>query len=48
LRFRQGCKGSCSPEITKGLHEGDKVVTFGSFFIDSNHKLKFSDPGETK
>ena len=28
-----------------GLNEGDQVVTFGSFFIDAEHKLKATDAG---
>jgi len=27
----------------KGLNAGDQVVTFGSFFIDSEYKLKSTD-----
>ena len=48
IEIETGLQGELLTEITKGLNEGDKVVTFGSFFIDSNHKLKYSDPGETK
>jgi hypothetical protein len=35
-----GLKGELYAEILHGLAEGDQVVTFGSFFIDAEHKLK--------
>ena len=43
-----GFQGELLTEVVKGLDEGDKVVTFGSFFIDSEYKLKLSDTGTTK
>lgn len=43
-----GLQGELLTEVVKGLNEGDKVVTFGSFFIDSEYKLKISDTGATK
>jgi len=43
-----GFQGELLTEVVKGLNEGDKVVTFGSFFIDSEYKLKLSDQGPTK
>jgi hypothetical protein len=37
-----GLKGELYAEVTHGLTEGAEVVTFGSFFIDAEHKLKNS------
>jgi len=37
-----GLQGELFTEITAGLKEGEQVVTFGSFFIDADHKLKGS------
>ena len=37
-----GLQGELFTEITSGLKEGEQVVTFGSFFIDADHKLKGS------
>ena len=35
-----GLKGELFAEVLHGLEEGDCVVTFGSFFIDAEYKLK--------
>lgn len=35
-----GIQGELYTQVTKGLNDGDQVVTFGSFFIDSEFKLK--------
>ena len=35
-----GIQGELYTQVLKGLKEGDQVVTFGSFFIDSEYKLK--------
>ena len=35
-----GLKGELYTEVLSGLVGGDRVVTFGSFFIDAEHKLK--------
>jgi multidrug efflux pump subunit AcrA (membrane-fusion protein) len=37
-----GVRGELFTEVTKGLSPGEQVVTFGSFFIDAEHKLKGS------
>jgi len=35
-----GVQGELFTEVVKGLMAGEQVVTFGSFFIDADHKLK--------
>jgi hypothetical protein len=40
--IQTGLQGELFTEITGGLKEGEQVVTFGSFFIDADHKLKGS------
>jgi hypothetical protein len=35
-----GVQGELYTEVRKGLDAGQQVVTFGSFFIDAEHKLK--------
>jgi multidrug efflux pump subunit AcrA (membrane-fusion protein) len=37
-----GIQGELYTQILDGVKEGDQVVTFGSFFIDSEYKLKRS------
>lgn len=37
-----GAQGELFTEVTDGLKAGEQVVTFGSFFIDAEHKLKGS------
>ena len=37
-----GVQGELYTEIRNGLKAGEQVVTFGSFFIDADHKLKGS------
>ena len=37
-----GMQGELFTEVVKGLMPGEQVVTFGSFFIDADHKLKGS------
>ncbi len=37
-----GVQGELFTEVVKGLMPGEQVVTFGSFFIDADHKLKGS------
>jgi hypothetical protein len=40
-----GIQGELYTQVVKGLNEGDQVVTFGSFFIDSEYKLKGTEQG---
>lgn len=43
-RIEGGVQGELYTAIVSGVKEGDQVVTFGSFFIDSDYKLKVADP----
>jgi multidrug efflux pump subunit AcrA (membrane-fusion protein) len=47
VEIETGIQGELYTAINKGLKDGDQVVSFGSFFIDSEYKLKFSDPTAT-
>ena len=38
-----GIQGELYTQVLDGVKEGDQVVTFGSFFIDAEHKLKATD-----
>jgi hypothetical protein len=38
--IQTGLQGELYTEIREGLKAGEQVVTFGSFFIDADHKLK--------
>ena len=40
-QVQTGLVGELYTEIQAGVEEGGQVVTFGSFFIDAEHKLKF-------
>lgn len=40
--IQPGIQGELYTEIVSGLKAGEQVVTFGSFFIDADHKLKGS------
>ena len=42
--IQTGVQGELYTEVLDGLTEGDQVVTFGSFFIDAEHKLKSVEP----
>jgi multidrug efflux pump subunit AcrA (membrane-fusion protein) len=42
-KIETGFQGELYTQIMSGLAEGEQVVTFGSFFIDSEYKLKQSD-----
>lgn len=45
VEIHTGLKGELYAEVTQGLEAGDMVVTFGSFFIDAEHKLKGTGQG---
>ncbi len=38
--IRTGIQGELYTQVLAGVEEGDQVVTFGSFFIDAEQKLK--------
>jgi len=38
--IKTGIKGELYTQVVEGLQQGDEVVTFGSFFIDADYKLK--------
>ena len=38
--IRPGLQGELYTQVLEGLTAGQQVVTFGSFFIDADHKLK--------
>ena len=40
-----GIQGELLAQVLDGVKEGDQVVTFGSFFIDAEQKLKGTGPG---
>lgn len=40
-----GMQGELLTQVIDGVKEGDQVVTFGSFFIDAEHKLKGTETG---
>ncbi len=42
-----GIQGEIYTQVLDGLNEGAQVVTFGSFFIDAEHKLKGTEQGPT-
>lgn len=41
-----GLQGERYTEVTSGVKNGEQVVTFGSFFIDSEYKLKGAAQGQ--
>jgi Cu(I)/Ag(I) efflux system membrane fusion protein len=38
--IQTGLQGELYTQVLSGVQDGDQVVTFGSFFIDAEHKLK--------
>ena len=38
--IQPGTQGELYTQVLNGLKDGEQVVTFGSFFIDADHKLK--------
>jgi len=45
LEIHTGIQGELLTQVIDGVKEGDQVVTFGSFFIDAEHKLKGTEAG---
>ena len=43
-----GMQGELYTQILDGVKDGDEVVTFGSFFIDSEYKLKRATQAESR
>ena len=41
--IRTGIQGELYTQVLEGVKDGEQVVTFGSFFIDAEHKLKATD-----
>ena len=44
VAIQTGIQGELYTAVLGGLKEGDQVVSFGSFFIDSEYKLKSTGP----
>jgi hypothetical protein len=42
VEIQTGIQGELYTAVDSGLMEGDQVVSFGSFFVDSEYKLKFA------
>ena len=42
VTIETGLQGELFTQVSSGVHDGDEVVTFGSFFIDAEYKLKGS------
>jgi hypothetical protein len=42
MEVHTGFQGELYTQVLHGINEGDQIVTFGSFFIDSEYKLKSS------
>ena len=45
IEVQTGIQGELYTAVEKGLSEGEQVVSFGSFFVDSEYKLKSIDQG---
>jgi hypothetical protein len=42
VEVQTGIQGELYTAVESGLMDGDQVVSFGSFFVDSEYKLKFA------
>jgi len=42
VEIQTGIQGELYTAVESGLKDGDQVVSFGSFFVDSEYKLKFA------
>ena len=47
VEIQTGIQGELYTAVQQGLMEGDQVVSFGSFFIDSEYKLKSPEQAST-
>lgn len=47
-QIRTGVQGELYTQVLDGVSEGDQVVTFGSFFIDAEYKLKIAGLGAVR
>jgi hypothetical protein len=47
VEIQTGIQGELFTAVAQGLAKGDQVVSFGSFFVDSEYKLKSPDPRPT-
>ena len=45
VEIQTGVQGELYTAVESGLTGGEQVVSFGSFFVDSEYKLKFAGPG---
>src|SRR5262249_364288 len=45
--IQTGIQGELYTQVIDGVKDGDQVVTFGSFFIDAEHKLKGTEQPST-
>ena len=45
VEIHTGIQGELYTQVLDGLNDGAQIVTFGSFFIDAEHKLKGTDQG---
>jgi hypothetical protein len=46
MEIHTGLQGELYTQVLHGLDAGDQVVTFGSFFVDAEYKLKSSGSGD--
>jgi len=47
VEIQAGIQGELYTAVAQGLTKGDQVVSFGSFFVDSEYKLKSPDQSPT-
>jgi len=47
VAVQTGIQGELYTAVLQGLNKGDQVVSFGSFFVDSEYKLKSTDQSTT-
>jgi hypothetical protein len=47
IEIKAGIQGELYTAVAEGLKAGDQVVSFGSFFVDAEYKLKSTDQNAT-